>query len=97
MLTEKKIREWRDEATENIERIDSARGLTPAQQHINALLRPREARIQTLCEELLDYQNGIAQHQHTGPGSFYMIDELDELDTYPIPHHNPECEEEPNR
>lgn len=53
-LTERKVREWRADATENIERIDSRRGATPAQQHLDALLRPREVRIQTLCEELLE-------------------------------------------
>lgn len=53
-LTEKQVREWRDDASENIERIDNARGITPSQQHLNALLRSREARILTVCEALLD-------------------------------------------
>lgn len=49
-----RIRRWLDEATDNIERIDNARGLTPSQHHINALLRPREARVQLLCDWLLE-------------------------------------------
>jgi hypothetical protein len=53
-LTAGQVRTWRDEACENIERIDNARGLTPGQEHINALLRPREARILTLSDALLD-------------------------------------------
>lgn len=53
-LASELVRMWRDEASENIERIDSARGLQPGREHLNALLRPREARILTLCEELLD-------------------------------------------
>lgn len=48
------VRVWRDEACERIERIDSAGGLTPSQQHLNALLRPREARILHLCDDLLE-------------------------------------------
>lgn len=53
-MTAEQVREWRDEACEKIERIDGARGLTPGQRHISALLRPREARIVTLCDALLD-------------------------------------------
>lgn len=52
------VRNWRDEATENIERIDSARGLPPSRLHLNALMRPREARILTLCDALLDALEG---------------------------------------
>jgi hypothetical protein len=62
VATPEQIRDWRDDACENIERIDSARGLTPGAEHLNALLRPREARILTLCDALLDIlPNGSAE------------------------------------
>lgn len=54
-LSAEQVREWRDEACENIERIDLAtRAAPPGQKHIHLLLRPREARILTLCDALLD-------------------------------------------
>lgn len=57
-VTVEQVRAWRDEATENIERIDGARGLSPSRKHLDALLRPREARIQALCDALLDALEG---------------------------------------
>jgi hypothetical protein len=57
-MDDEQVRRWREDAIENIERIDSARGLPPGRQHLSALLRSREVRILALCDALLDRSDG---------------------------------------
>lgn len=49
-----RVRRYRDEAAENMERRAQSGPQTPAQQHIKALLDEREGRIIGLADALLD-------------------------------------------
>lgn len=48
------VRRWRDDATENIERIDCrAATATPGRRAVDMLLRSREAQVLILAEQVL--------------------------------------------
>lgn len=48
------VRRYRDEASEYLERRAQAGRQTPSQQHLKALLDPRDGRIVGLADALLD-------------------------------------------
>ena len=49
-----RVRRYRDEAAEDLERRAQAGRLLPSQQHLKALLDPRDGRIIGLADALLD-------------------------------------------